>query len=101
SKCFYMRTIIFIHLFFFGIQVAFSQEIRIMTYNIHHGEDMTGKIDIARIAEVINRYKPDVVALQEVDSITNRNGKVDQMAELGRLTHMQQTYGRNFAYEGG
>jgi len=72
-----------------------------MTYNIHHGEDMKGKIDIAQIAEVINRYKPDIVALQEVDSVTIRNGKVDQMAELRRLTHMQQTYGRNFAYEGG
>ena len=96
-----MRTIIFIHLFFFGTQVAFTQEIRIMTYNIHHGEDMKAKIDIAQIADVINRYKPDIVALQEVDSVTNRNGKVDQMAELGRLTNMHQAYGRNFAYDGG
>jgi len=96
-----MRRILFIHMFFFCLQVAITQEIRLMTYNIHHGEDMKGKVDIAQIAGVINRYKPDIVALQEVDSVTNRNGKVDQMAELGRLTGMQQAYGRNFAYDGG
>jgi len=96
-----MRNILFIQLFLCCLQGAFTQEIRIMTYNIHHGEDMKGKVDIAQIAEVINRYKPDIVAFQEVDSVTNRNGKVDQMAELGRLTGMQQAYGRNFAYDGG
>lgn len=73
----------------------------IMTYNIHHARDMKGTVDIRQIAAVINQYKPDLVALQEVDSVTNRNGKVDQMKELGELTGMYQCFGSNFPYDGG
>src|SRR5215213_2148229 len=48
--------------------------ITVLTYNIHHGAGGDGKVDIGRIAEVINRVKPDLVALQEVDRKTNRTG---------------------------
>ncbi|TZF86304.1 endonuclease (plasmid) [Pedobacter sp. BS3] len=80
---------------------AFCQKLVIMTYNIRHGEGIDNKVDIKRIAAVINRYHPDMVALQEVDSVTNRNGKVNQMEELGKLTGMNSCYGRNFVYDGG
>lgn len=37
-----------------------------MTYNIHVGVGMDKKLDLQRIAEVINRERPDLVGLQEV-----------------------------------
>jgi endonuclease/exonuclease/phosphatase family metal-dependent hydrolase len=58
--------------------------LKIMSYNIKHAE--LSSID--SIANVINGQSPDIVALQEVDVLTNRSGKVDQAARLGQLTGM-------------
>jgi len=75
--------------------------VRVLTYNIHHGEGTDGKIDLARIAAVINRLAPDLVALQEVDKATRRSHGVDQAAELGRLTAMHVAFGKAMDYDGG
>ncbi len=56
-------------------------QLRILTYNIHHGEGTDGRFDLARIAGVINGQRPDLVALQEVDRRTTRASGVDQAAE--------------------
>ena len=76
-------------------------EIRVLTYNIHHGEGTDGKFDLPRIAGVIKSVSPDIVALQEVDQGTARASGVDQPAELARLTGMEVVFGRNIDYEGG
>ena len=55
--------------------------LRVMSYNIHHGEGMDGKVDLPRLAGVIRAESPDLVSLQEVDQKTERTGKVDQPAE--------------------
>jgi len=44
---------------------------------------------------------PDLVALQEVDRGTERTNKVDQPAELARLTGMNLAFGDNIRYQGG
>jgi endonuclease/exonuclease/phosphatase family metal-dependent hydrolase len=75
--------------------------LRVMTYNIHHGEGVDGKIDLPRLADVINREQPDVVALQEVDLNTRRSGGVDQVAELARLTNLHGKFARARPYDGG
>ena len=76
-------------------------EIRILTYNIHHGEGVDGMFDLPRIARVIKSASPHLVALQEVDQGTRRAGGVDQPAELARLTSMEIVFSRNIDYEGG
>ena len=76
-------------------------EIRVLTYNIHHGEGVDGKFDLTRIADVIKAASPDLVALQEVDQVTARASGVDQPAELARLTGMEVVFGRNIDFEGG
>lgn len=78
-----------------------AQQLRILTYNIHHGEDMNGKLDLQQIANVINATKPDIVALQEVDSVTNRTKQTDQLKELASLTNMNYFYGKSMNYCGG
>ena len=78
-----------------------ADTVRILAYNIHHGAGMDEVLDLQRIAALIREVNPDLVALQEIDSVTTRTGEVDQAAELGRLTGMTPVFGRFMAYRGG
>ena len=78
-----LKSIIVSLCFAASVQAAESRRVRVLTYNIHHGEGVDGKIDLARIAAVIQRSSADVVALQEVDQATGRSNGIDQAAELG------------------
>lgn len=89
---------------------AQDQTLILMTYNIYHGEDPyhPGNSNIKEIAELINAVKPDFVALQEVDSMTNRtkgfnpDGKKDLMLELEKLTGMKSFFAKAIDFsEGG
>ncbi|MBN2131999.1 MAG: endonuclease/exonuclease/phosphatase family protein, partial [Sedimentisphaerales bacterium] len=75
--------------------------LRVLTYNIHHGEAMDKKFDYERLAKVINDLAPDVVALQEVDNGTKRASGVDQAALLGKLCKMHHAFGQAMPYQGG
>jgi endonuclease/exonuclease/phosphatase family metal-dependent hydrolase len=75
--------------------------LRVMTYNIHHCEGTDGKIDIERIAGIIRKSGCDLVALQEVDRGTVRCNKVDQLAELARLTNLHPYFGKAIDFGGG
>ncbi len=76
-------------------------EVRVVTYNIHHGVGVDRKFDLQRIANVLLAEKPDIIALQEVDQNTRRTSGVDQPAELARLTDMHVVFGRNIDFDGG
>ncbi|WP_345686549.1 endonuclease/exonuclease/phosphatase family protein [Novipirellula caenicola] len=76
-------------------------KLRVLSYNIHHGEGIDGQLDLQRIAAVINSVKPDLVALQEVDQNVGRSQSVDQPAELARLTDMNVVFGANIPLQGG
>jgi len=86
-----------------------AQEIKVMTYNIFHGEQryVPGKSNLKQIAEVINQYNPDFVALQEVDSMTARSATIhdgtpkDLMQELARMTGMYGFFGKAINYSNG
>lgn len=82
-------------------EAAEPLRVRLLTYNIHHGEGVDGKLDLERIAKVITSVSPDLVALQEVDQKVERTGSVDQPAELARLTEMHVVFGANLALQGG
>lgn len=64
---------------------------RVMTYNVHSCVGTDGKHSPDRIAEVIARSSPDVVALQELDVGQTRSGGVHQpewlAQQLGMLVH--------------
>ncbi len=88
----------------FAVQAVLAprwKTLRVLTYNIHHGEGTDRKLDLTRIAKVIAEAKPDVVALQEVDRNTRRTSHVDQTAELARLTGMYGAFGKAIDYDGG
>jgi endonuclease/exonuclease/phosphatase family metal-dependent hydrolase len=75
--------------------------LRVLSYNIHHGEGTDHNIDLPRLAKVIANAKPDLVALQEVDDGCNRSGRVNQTAELARLTGLHGKFGKQLDYDGG
>jgi len=75
--------------------------LRLLAYNIHHGEGTDQKLDLERIAAVITDLKPDLVALQEVDKIVQRTGRVDQAETLEKLTGMKSAFGKFMDYQGG
>lgn len=87
-----------------GMGPAFAdspRRIRVLSYNIHHGEGTDGKIDLERIAKVIRSAEPDLVALQEVDRGVRRTAGADQPKELARLAEMKVIFERNITYQGG
>jgi endonuclease/exonuclease/phosphatase family metal-dependent hydrolase len=75
--------------------------LRVLTYNVHHGEGVDGRLDLERIASFIRSAEPDLVALQEVDREVARTGRVDQPGELARLTRMHVAFGANIELQGG
>lgn len=75
--------------------------LRVMTYNIHHGEGVDGKVDIERIAKLIRDSKADIVALQEVDRGVERTKKIDIITMLADMTGMTYAFGKNIDYQGG
>jgi endonuclease/exonuclease/phosphatase family metal-dependent hydrolase len=77
------------------------QTIRVMSYNIHHGEGLDKRLDLERIARLILDAKADVVGLQEVDRGVERTQKRDLPAELAKLTGMHVHFENNHPYQGG
>ena len=65
-----------------------ERRLRVMTYNTHASVGSDGSCRPERIAEVIRRYSPDVVALQEVDVGQRRSGGHDQARVLAELTDL-------------
>ena len=80
---------------------AQEHTLRVLCYNIHHGEGVDGKVDLIRQAEVIKSCSPDLVALQEVDDRTERTGRIDQTARLAELTGLEGRFVHQLDFEGG
>lgn len=77
------------------------QTLRVLTYNIHHGEGVDERFDYDRLAGVIKKLEPDIVALQEVDFGTERASGVDQAKRLAKLCRMHYAFGQAMPHEGG
>jgi endonuclease/exonuclease/phosphatase family metal-dependent hydrolase len=70
--------------------------IRVMSYNIRHGQGVDDRLDLARIAAELRDSGADVAGLQEVDRHwSERSDFADQAAELARELAMQVVYGAN------
>ncbi|UCS93643.1 endonuclease/exonuclease/phosphatase family protein [Echinicola marina] len=83
--------------------------ITILSYNIYHGENSyeSGKSNLEEIAQLIKDIDPDFVAMQEVDSATQRtasirNGKaLDLTAELAKTTGMYGFFAKAINFSNG
>lgn len=75
--------------------------IKVLTFNIYHGETMNHDFNLDVIAKVINDTDADFVALQEVDYKTNRAKKYDLVTELAQRTKMIGIFGKAMDYDDG
>lgn len=76
-------------------------QLRVLCYNVHWCLGTDGKYDVARLADVIAKTKPDLVALQEVDVGVERSGRVHDVRELSKLTGLAGRFGPTQHYQGG
>ena len=100
-----MKSIIhFLHVLIIltcGLVSGFGQQIRIMTYNIHHGADASEQPTLDSMGYYIRESGVDIVGLQEVDSICHRSNGVDQPERLAEITGLDHYFTRHFPYQGG
>jgi endonuclease/exonuclease/phosphatase family metal-dependent hydrolase len=80
---------------------ARGEKLTVLCYNIHYGQGNDGEYDLQRLAEVIRRAKPDLVALQEVDVGVQRSGRVHEAQRLAELTGMAVRFGPTQHFQGG
>jgi len=66
--------------------------VRVATFNVHHCEGLDGRVDVERIARVIEATSADLVALQELDRWMTRSHALDQPAELTERTGMRVSF---------
>ena len=78
-----------------------GREIRVLVYNIHAGKDAKGVDNLSRVADLIRSTGADIALLQEVDRLTTRSGKIDQIEVLSRLTGFHAAFGKTLDYQGG
>lgn len=74
---------------------------RVMTFNIHHGEGADDRIEVGRIAKLIEAQHADIVAIQEVDRGTRRVQGRDLLVELSEATGMAFAFGKTIDFQGG
>ena len=76
--------------------LAAERELRVASFNIHHGVGRDGLLDLERIAGVVERTGADVVGLQEVDNHWSaRSNFVDQATWLAVRLDMHVVFGAN------
>jgi endonuclease/exonuclease/phosphatase family metal-dependent hydrolase len=63
--------------------------VRILTWNIHGAHGRNPRFDLTRVVELIDRWEPQIVALQEVDS------RRDKHAGINPFEFLQRTLGEH------
>ena len=83
------------------LAVLGQDTLKVMTYNVRHCAGMDLVLDYDRTAAVIAMQQPDVVALQELDSMTGRSDQRYQLGDLARHTQYHPVFGSAIDYDGG
>ncbi|MEH6658439.1 endonuclease/exonuclease/phosphatase family protein [Leeuwenhoekiella marinoflava] len=80
-----------------------SNELKVLSYNIHHANPpiYSDSIDVSAIIQVIKNSDADLVALQEVDSNTERSGLGNQAQQIGDALGMQVFFGKAIDFQNG
>ena len=71
-----------------------------MSYNVHNCIGMDGKTDFTRVGKVIKGVNPEIVAVQELDSVTGRN-KVYVLQEIANVAGMHASFASAIDFMGG
>jgi endonuclease/exonuclease/phosphatase family metal-dependent hydrolase len=69
-----------------------TTKIRVLHWNLHHGNDPNNKWAFPRQLDTISNAKPDVISLNEVEKFNSSYGNIDQAAEIAK--HMTAKTGK-------
>ena len=94
------KTILILALLVMGVTAAEAQRVRVMSYNVKNGMGVDGITSIERCSDVIRKVNPDVVAIQEVDSVNRRNNYY-VLGRMAEQTGYHAYYGPTIKYRGG
>jgi endonuclease/exonuclease/phosphatase family metal-dependent hydrolase len=73
----------------------------IMSYNIHNAKGLDNVTDCKRIAGVISSASADVVAIQEIDSVTQRSQSIFVLEEIAKFAKMELSFSASISFQGG
>lgn len=79
-----------------NFQELSSNVLKVMTYNIRHGQGADGLIDLDRIAQIIQNENVDIVGLNEVDRYLPRSKMINQLKYLSEFLEMNYFYAPTF-----
>ena len=98
-----MKRGIVLLLMLWGITLTLlgQDQLKVMTYNVRHCAGMDLVLDYDRTAAVIAQHQPDIIALQELDSMTGRSEHRYQLGELANLIQYHPVFGAAIDYDGG
>ena len=85
-------------------QPSVSEKLTVLTYNIHHANPPgreAGFIDLDTIVATIRSSGADIVAIQELDSVTTRSNKQFQLQLLAEKLNMHYRFERTIPFGGG
>ena len=70
--------------------------LRVVTYNIRAAD-----YGLSKIIATLKQGKADIIALQEVDKLVRRTGRIDQPKTIARSLGMNYVFRKHFSYQGG
>jgi endonuclease/exonuclease/phosphatase family metal-dependent hydrolase len=68
--------------------------IRVLHWNLHHGNDPNNVWAFPRQLEVLSNARPDIISLNEVEKFSSSYGNIDQAAEIAK--HMAAKTGKTW-----
>jgi endonuclease/exonuclease/phosphatase family metal-dependent hydrolase len=80
---------------------SYPKRLLVATYNVQGHASLVRGDHVAKIAEAINRIRPDVVAINEAHRNTWQSRFSDHVEELRRRTRMNVVFGESYEQLGG
>ncbi|HUI33061.1 MAG: endonuclease/exonuclease/phosphatase family protein [Dysgonamonadaceae bacterium] len=78
-----------------------TKTFKIASYNVRNAKGMDDVTDFDRISKVINEMDAHAVAIQELDSATERSKGIVVLDELAKRTKMHASFNGSIEYQGG
>lgn len=78
-----------------------KNHIKVISYNIHAGTDISGGFNLDRVAHIIYEEDADIVGLNEVDQFTSRSKGIDQAKYIADKLNYNFAFGKAMNYSGG
>ncbi len=78
-----------------------SRKVKVLSFNIRHGEDNWGDSNLRTVIQLIREEKPQLVAFQAIDSIETAGKIRFQLRQIAMQTGMYFSYGASDVTEGG